>query len=439
MAIKNKLSNIWSEVLSILKKEMDDHHYSTWVNAARPLAYHDGTLVIGTLNDFTRDWMETRFSAIIRSRLEAKLGHAVSLRFVNSLDTENFYITRGIGSSPFLNPKYTFDSFVIGNSNRFAHAAALAVSEAPARAYNPLFIYGGVGLGKTHLMQAIGHFALQNSRTCKVVYASSETFTNDLVIAIREDKNVEFRNKYRMVDVLLIDDIQFVAGKERTQEEFFHTFNALYEANKQIVISSDRPPKEISTLEERLRSRFEWGLLADIQPPDLETRVAILSKKANSESYNFPDDVLLFIASKVKSNIRELEGALLRVVAYTSLNQKEINMESAQDALKDILTADHPRNITIPMIQKAVAQVFDIKLEDFKVRRRTNDIAFPRQVAMYLCRELSDISLTKIGEEFGGRDHTTVMHAYDRIKEEMTGDDVLEAKVNEVVKILHSS
>ncbi len=439
MVIRTKVSDIWSQVLEILKRELDEHNYSTWVSAARPLAFHDGTLVIGTLNDFTRDWLETRFSALIRSHLEARLNHNISLRFVSSFDMENFAITKDIEAIPILNPKYTFDSFVVGNSNRFAHAAALAVSESPAKAYNPLFIYGGVGLGKTHLMQAIGHFVLKNNRSIKVVYASSETFTNDVVIAIREDKTVELRNKYRLVDILLIDDIQFVAGKERTQEEFFHTFNSLYEANKQIIISSDRPPKEIPTLEERLRSRFEWGLQADIQPPDIETRVAILSKKARNESYNFPDDVLLFIATKIKSNIRELEGALLRVIAYTTVQQSEINLDSAQEALKDILPNGHPRNITIQMVQKAVAQRFHLKMDDFKARRRTNDVAFPRQVAMYLARELVDSSLTKIGEEFGGRDHTTVMHACDRIKEEMAKNENLEVKINEIIKNLQSS
>jgi chromosomal replication initiator protein len=313
------------------------------------------------------------------------------------------------------------------------------VANAPAMAYNPLFIYGGVGLGKTHLMQAIGHLILQNNKTSKVFYVSSETFTNDVVIAIREDKTVELRNKYRLVDVLLIDDIQFVAGKERTQEELFHTFNPLHEANKQIVISSDRPPKEISNLEERLRSRFEWGLLADIQAPDLETRIAILSKKANNESYNFPSEVLTFIASKIKSNIRELEGALLRVIAYARLHQKPLTMETTEDALKDIFTSIIPHNITILMVQKAVSHVFDLKLEDFKARRRTNDVAFPRQVAMYLSRELTDTSLTKIGDEFGGRDHTTVMHACDRIKEELTINNGVKTKIDEVIKILHSS
>jgi chromosomal replication initiator protein len=394
--------------------------------------------VIGTLDEFTREWMESRFSNLIRSYLEDKLKRAIFLRFVNSLDTENFAITRDIEDIPVFNPKYTFDSFVIGSSNRFAHAASSAVADNPGRAYNPLFLYGGVGLGKTHLMQAIGHSILLNFKSLKVAYVTSEMFTNDVVIAIREHKNVDLRNKYRTVDILLIDDIQFVAGKESTQEEFFHTFNTLYEANKQIVISSDRPPKEFSTLEERLRSRFEWGLVADIQPPDLETRVAILSKKAKNESYNIPDDVFLFIASKIKSNIRELEGALLQVVARTSLSHRPINMETAQESLKEILSSDHPRNITIQMVQKAVAQVFNLKMDDFKARRRTNDIAFPRQVAMYLSREFADSSLTKIGNEFGGRDHTTVMHACDRIKEELAINRNVKEKIDDVIKILHS-
>ncbi len=438
-AIKNRLADIWPEVLSVLKKELDGHTYSIWFSDARPLAYHDGTLVISAPDDFTQAWLESRFTALIRSHLEPKLKRAISLRFVNSQDAENFSISREIEAAPHLNPKYTFDSFVVGSSNRFAHAASFAVADAPARAYNPLFVYGGVGLGKTHLLQAVGHFILNNNDSSNVVYVTSETFTNDMVIAIRENKNVEFRNKYRTVDILLIDDIQFLSGKEGTQEEFFHTFNTLYEANKQIVISSDRPPKDFSTLEERLRSRFEWGLLVDIQPPDLETRVAILSKKAKNESYNFPDDVLIFIASKIKSNIRELEGALLQVIAYSTLNQKPINMETTQDALKEILSFNRPHRITIPLIQKAVSQAYNLKIEDFKARRRTNDVAFPRQVAMYLSRELADASLTKIGDEFGGRDHTTVMHACDRIKEEMSIKNELKEKIDEIVKILHSS
>ncbi len=317
--------------------------------------------------------------------------------------------------STMLNPKYTFDSFVIGNSNRFAHAASLAVAESPAKAYNPLFIYGGVGLGKTHLMHAIGHYILHNNPKSQVVYVSSEKFTNELINSIKDDKNVEFRNKYRNIDILLVDDIQFIAGKERTQEEFFHTFNALYEANKQIIISSDRPPKEIPTLEDRLRSRFEWGLIADIQAPDFETRMAILKKKADVEKLNIPNEVMVYIATKIKSNIRELEGALIRIVAFSSLTNKEISVDLASEALKDIISSKQTRQVTIDIIQEVVANYYNLKIEELKSARRTRNIAFPRQIAMYLSRKLTDMSLPKIGEEFGGRDHTTVIHAYEKI------------------------
>lgn len=439
--IKHKLSDIWQQVLKILEDALDEHSLATWSKAARPLAYHDGTLVITTMDEFTRNWLETRYSALIRSRLEAQLHHPVALRFVTT-GTEEDLLGLGAGrngeATPNLNPKYTFDTFVVGNSNRLAHAASLAVAEAPSKAYNPLFIYGGVGLGKTHLMHAIGHYVLKNNSGFRVVYASSETFTNELINAIRDDKTVEFRNKYRTIDVLLIDDIQFLAGKERTQEEFFHTFNALHEANKQIVISSDRAPKEIPTLEDRLRSRFEWGLLADIQPPDLETRIAILRKKAQLEKFSLPDDVLLFIATNIKSNIRELEGALARIIAYASLQQREINLDLTSEALKDILLGNRPPNVTVPMIQKAVAQYFNLRVEDFKARRRTRSVAFPRQIAMYLARELTDISLPKIGEEFGGRDHTTVLHAHEKIKEEIKKDTNLELVINELIKTLQT-
>lgn len=434
-----RLSDIWQEVLKILEDELDEQSFKTWINAAQPLAYHDGTLVITTLNDFTRDWFETRFSALLRSHLESKLNQNVTFRFITANGKDSFILTRDGESIPSLNPRYTFDTFVIGNSNRLAHAASRAVAEAPSRAYNPLFIYGGVGLGKTHLMHAIGHYVLDNKKSYRVVYVSSETFTNELINAIRDDKAVDFRNKYRTMDILLIDDIQFLAGKERTQEEFFHTFNALYEANKQIIISSDRAPKEIPTLEDRLRSRFEWGLLADIQPPDLETRVAILRKKAQLENYVLPDDVLLFIATKIKSNIRELEGALLRIIAYASLNQKEINLDCANEALKDVLLGDRPHHITIPMIQKVVAHYFNLKIEDFKTRRRTQNVAFPRQIAMYLARELTDASLPKVGQEFGGRDHTTVMHAYEKIKTEIANNAELDATIKDIIKQLQAT
>jgi chromosomal replication initiator protein len=321
---------------------------------------------------------------------------------------------------------------VVGDSNRFAHAASLAVAEAPARAYNPLFIYGGVGLGKTHLMQAIGHFVMENNPYYKVVYVSSEKFTNELINAIQKNKTAGFRAKYRTVDLLLVDDIQFLAGKESTQEEFFHTFNALHEASKQIVISSDRPPKEIPTLEDRLRSRFEWGLITDIQAPDLETRIAILQKKATAEGWKLPNDVLAYIANLINSNIRELEGALIRVIAYSSLTKREITIDLAEEVLRDIISTQQATRITIPLIQQAVAEYFNLTVEDLKSKRRTQNIALPRQIAMYLSRELTESSLPKIGDEFGGRDHTTVMHGCDRIKEFMGTDP----KVNQAIKDL---
>jgi chromosomal replication initiator protein len=324
-----------------------------------------------------------------------------------------------------LNPRYTFDSFVIGSGNRFAHAASLAVAEAPAKAYNPLFLYGGVGLGKTHLMHAIGHFVLQHNPAAKVLYISSEKFTNEFINAIRDNRGESFRNKYRNIDVLLIDDIQFLAGKEQTQEEFFHTFNALHEERKQIIISSDRQPKEIPTLEERLRSRFEWGLITDIQPPDLETRIAILRKKARSENLEIPNEAMAYIASQIDSNIRELEGALIRVVAYSSLINEDISVALAADALKDIVPHNRPRAITIHDIQQKVGEFYGMRLEDFKARKRTKAVAFPRQVAMYLSRELTDFSLPKIGEAYGGRDHTTVIHAYEKISAQLKIDQEL--------------
>ena len=331
-----------------------------------------------------------------------------------------------------LNPRYVFNSFVVGNSNRMAHAAALAVAEAPARAYNPLFLYGGVGLGKTHLMHSIAHYILEQNPSAKVLYASSEKFTNELINSIRDDKNEAFRNKYRNIDVLLIDDIQFIAGKERTQEEFFHTFNTLHEANKQIIISSDRPPKEIETLEDRLRSRFEWGLIADIQSPDLETRIAILRKKAELESLSVPEDVLLFIAKTVVSNIRELEGALNRILAFSSLANRPITVELANEALKDLISKDKPKIITADYIQEIVADYFHLKVDELKSAKRTRNIAYPRQIAMYLCRKLTDLSLPKIGEKFGGRDHTTIIHGFEKISKDLTKDMELSQIITEL-------
>lgn len=410
------------------------------------------TIIISVPNSFTQDILEKRYKDLVINSIEAACSKTYNLDFViaseiqeaeeknetnkNTNKNDGIAVTVNDEMSSTLNPKYTFDSFVIGNSNRFAHAASLAVAESPAKAYNPLFIYGGVGLGKTHLMHAIGHYILQNNPNAKVVYVSSEKFTNELINAIKDDKNEEFRTKYRSVDVLLIDDIQFIAGKERTQEEFFHTFNTLHEANKQIILSSDRPPKEIPTLEDRLRSRFEWGLIADIQAPDFETRMAILKKKADVEKLNVPNEVMVYIATKIKSNIRELEGALIRIVAYSSLTNREITVDLATEALKDIISNKQNKSITIDLIQDVVAAYFNLRVEDLKSQRRTRNVAYPRQIAMYLSRKLTDMSLPKIGEEFGGRDHTTVIHAYEKISESLNKDESLEHTINDITKKL---
>lgn len=421
-----QLSDLWQKTLELLKNELTEISFNTWIKTIEPLSMNISTINLGVPAEFNKGILESRYSTLIKNaikQISAKEyiisfvipGQEDNKKFSTQPETNN---SEGISNS-LLNPKYTFDTFVIGNSNRFAHAASLAVAESPAKAYNPLFIYGGVGLGKTHLMHAIGHYILSQNPSFKVLYVSSEKFTNELINSIKDDRNEEFRYKYRNIDVLLIDDVQFIAGKERTQEEFFHTFNALYEANKQIILSSDRPPREITTLEERLRSRFEWGLQADIQTPDLETRIAILRKKAQLENLDVPNEVMVFIADKIASNIRELEGALNRVIAFTSLTENTITVELAAEALKDILSANKVRVINCAVIQDAVARYFDMKLDEFKQKKRNRDVAFPRQIAMYLCREMTDMSLPKIGDEFGGRDHTTVIHAIDKISKEI--------------------
>lgn len=422
----DNINEIWSQALEIIREEITEVSFNTWVKPLEPGKIINNQFYLIVQTDFYKDILINRYSSLIKN----------AVKQVTTVTYEIIFIVPGVDdialeeekvvkkepeafSTSTLNPKYVFEEFVIGNSNRFAHAASLAVAESPAKAYNPLFIYGGVGLGKTHLMHAIGHYILEQNRDAKVVYVSSEKFTNELINSIKDDKNVEFRNRYRNVDVLLVDDIQFIAGKERTQEEFFHTFNALHEANKQIIISSDRPPKEIPTLEERLRSRFEWGLTTDIQAPDFETRIAILRKKAESENYQVNNEVFDFIARKIKSNIRELEGALTRVTAYSSLTNKEVSVELAHEALKDIISSNRPKQVNIDMIKDVVSQHFNIQIADFDSKRRTRSITYPRQVAMYLCRELTDLSLPKIGEGFGGRDHTTVIHAYDKISNDI--------------------
>ncbi|GAA0127046.1 chromosomal replication initiator protein DnaA [Clostridium senegalense] len=441
-----QVKELWEKTLIILKEELTEVSFNTWIKSIEPISLENIALKLGVPNNFTKDILENRYKDLIINSIKSVSNKTYNVEFFvvseEALEKESSKkeeITQrrlmvNDEMSAILNPKYTFDSFVIGNSNRFAHAASLAVAESPAKAYNPLFIYGGVGLGKTHLMHAIGHYIQDVNPKSKVVYVSSEKFTNELINSIKDDKNVEFRNKYRNIDVLLIDDIQFIAGKERTQEEFFHTFNALHEANKQIILSSDRPPKEIPTLEDRLRSRFEWGLIADIQPPDFETRIAILKKKADVESLDIPNDVMVYIATQIKSNIRELEGALIRIVAYSSLTNREINVDLATEALKDIISSKNARQITIELIQDIVSSYYNLKIEDFKSSRRTRNVAFPRQIAMYLSRKLTDMSLPKIGEEFGGRDHTTVIHAYEKISQALKKDENLQSSVSDLTK-----
>ncbi|HEY8417548.1 MAG TPA: chromosomal replication initiator protein DnaA [Limnochordales bacterium] len=483
------LTPIWSEAVNRLAYHLDDKSFAALLHQARPLSLDGGRLVVQMPNAFTRDWVHFRYRAALQAALREVSGTEWDLHFVTPEGVPPADVIHagavppvgfpqaavppvpgaavpmapGAGSAAAvgnghrpripapparpapaprfepaddhqipLNPRYTFDSFVVGPSNRFAHAACLAVAEAPAEAYNPLFIYGGVGLGKTHLMQAIA----QHSRTYyshrRVVYVSSETFTNELIMALQHKAMAAFRAKYRSVDILLIDDIQFIAGKESTQEEFFHTFNALFEVNKQIVISSDRPPREIPHLEERLRSRFEWGLAADIQPPDFETRTAIIRKKAADEGLNVPQDVLLYIAQQAQSNIRELEGALTRVVAYARAIGRPITVELAAEALKDLLAAQHPQPISIATVQQCVARYFGLRPADLIGKTRSRNVAFPRQIAMYLARILTDASLPAIGEEFGGRDHTTVLHACEKIKAQLATDPSLAATLKEL-------
>lgn len=446
------IQDLWDMTLEKIEEKISKPSFDTWLKNTKADSLKEDTLTVMAPNEFARDWLEGRYTSLINDILLEITGANLSTKFIipDSQEPEDTAIQtqkkvpagNNNGTSDqtktMLNSKYTFDTFVIGSGNRFAHAASLAVAEAPAKAYNPLFIYGGVGLGKTHLMHAIGHYVRDHSPEANVVYLSSEKFTNEFINAIMDNKATQFRNKYRNIDILLIDDIQFIAGKESTQEEFFHTFNALHEDNKQIIISSDRPPKEIPTLEDRLRSRFEWGLITDITPPDLETRIAILSKKAKAEGLDIPNEVMLYIANQIDTNIRELEGALIRVVAYSSLVNQDIDASLAADALKDIIPNNKPRTITIHGIQQAVGEKYKVKLEDFAAKKRTKSIAFPRQIAMYLSRELTDFSLPKIGEEFGGRDHTTVIHAHEKIVKQMESDTLLHREIEELKEQLKS-
>ncbi|WP_303871457.1 chromosomal replication initiator protein DnaA [Acetobacterium wieringae] len=424
---------IWDAALEIIKPDISPTSFNTWFLKIKPINYVNNTYYFLSENEFEKGILESRHIPLITNALAEVTGKTGQVKIV--LKEEDAMIPQNDASHQIsitavdekisnyqnnsMNPKYTFDSFVIGENNRFAHAACVAVSEAPSERYNPLFIYGGVGLGKTHLMQAIGHYILSYAPHKKVVYVSCEKFTNDFIDAIQNKTNISFRNKYRSADILLIDDIQFLAKKEGTQEEFFHTFNTLHQENKQIVISSDRPPKEIPTLEERLRSRFESGLITDIYAPNFETRIAIIRKKAESFNDEIPNEVLSFIADSIHSNIRELEGALTTVFAYSKLHKVPINLESAKNALKDIFRKKEDIVITGEYIKEVTAKYFNITVEDMNSKKRTRSIALPRQVAMYITREITDLSLPRIGEEFGGRDHSTVIHACQKIAEEM--------------------
>ena len=419
--------SLWTEVSRRLQESLNETTYRTWFADVGGDDLTDSAFTLAVPNNFTRDWIEGHFLHLIRTSAR----EATGLELGVELAVRPEAIPREPAQRPQeqsrvidgMKPKYSFDSFVIGSSNRFAHAAALAVAEAPAQAYNPLFIYGGTGLGKTHLLQAIGQYVGEHTGELSVRYVTSETFMNDFINSLRDKRIEGFKGRYRTYDVLLIDDIQFLEHKERIQEEFFHTFNTLYEAGRQIVISSDRPPRELSTLEHRLRSRFEWGLITDIQPPDLETRIAILRKKVKTESIHIPDSQLLtFIASRVSTNIRELEGALTRVVAFASLTGRPMTVELAQDVLRDVFPVGEAREVSIDRIQETVSERFGVSRDELCGDKRSQNIVYPRQVAMYLSRELTDSSLPKIGREFGGRDHTTVIHATSKIARLMRED-----------------
>jgi chromosomal replication initiator protein len=426
--------NLWDEVLAKVEGKVNRHSFATWFRPTNYLALQGSSLLIGVPNAQFKDWLTKNYQGVLTEAL-VDLGHKeVQVVFEEAADAAEPAAPaapeREVSS---LNPKYTFDSFVVGSSNQFAHAAARAVAEIPSKSYNPLFIYGGVGLGKTHLMHAIGHYIQARQKRLILVYMSADRFINEMINAIRFDRLPSFRQKYRSMDVLLVDDIQFIAGKDRTQEEFFHIFNALHDGQKQIVISSDCPPRQIPTLEERLHSRFEWGLIADIQPPDIETKVAILRKKAEAERVEIPENVSLFIASKVRTNIRELEGSLIRLIAYASLTGRDIDLTLAQETLKDLLhTEDKP--ITIEMIQKFVADHFNVKLTDLKAKNNAKSVAEPRQIAMYLTKALTKASLPEIGKEFGGKHHSTVIHSVRKIDGLRKRDPEFDRLINSFVQ-----
>jgi chromosomal replication initiator protein len=428
--------NLWDEVLAKVEAKVNRHSFATWFRPTTFQTLQGSRLMVQVPNPQFKDWLERNYQGIIGESLHDLGRGDVQVIF----ECESMpppvgepAAERVATSSTALNPKYTFESFVVGASNQFAHAAARAVAEIPSKSYNPLFLYGGVGLGKTHLMHAIGHYIQARNRHLNLVYISSDRFINEMINAIRFDRLPAFRQKYRAMDVLLVDDIQFIAGKDRTQEEFFHIFNALHDAQKQIVISSDCPPRQIPTLEERLHSRFEWGLIADIQAPDIETKVAILRKKAEAERVEIPENVALFIASKVRTNIRELEGSLIRLIAFASLTGRDIDLTLAQEILRDLLhTEDKP--ITIEMIQKFVADQFGVKITELKAKNNSKTVAEPRQIAMYLIKTLTAASLPEIGKAFGGKHHSTVIHSVRKIDTLRKRDPDFDRRINSFVQ-----
>jgi chromosomal replication initiator protein len=442
------VENLWESLLSDLKPRMNAESFDLWFRPIKPLTVENGQLVLQVPNAFFADWLRDHYQTLLEQLIKERSGEPVALTF-QPLHNAEEAASPALPAPPLprlampelppivtqLNPRYTFDSFVVGHSNRFAQAASQAVAKDPGKAYNPLFLYGGVGLGKTHLMHAIGQLICNANPQARVLYITSEKFINEFIDSLRFEKMHQFRQLYRSLDCLLIDDIQFFVNKESSQEEFFYTFNTLYDSRKQIVITSDRPPKEIPTLQERLITRFEWGVVADIQAPELETRIAILREKAEAEHLFVPDDVILFLASHIRSNIRELEGSLIRVVAHASLTAVPLTVDSARQTLKDVLAKEEAAApISVEKIQEVVAAHYHVQIEDMRSKRRTDAIAFPRQIGMYLARTLTDMSTTQIGEVFGGKDHTTVMHATNKVKARLESDPFFTALINKLIQ-----
>ena len=443
-----KIEEAWSKTIEAIEGKVGSQTFDLWFRPLKLLRLQDEEIILEVPNKFFKEWIEDHYPGLISETVENIVKKPIPVKFEILKRREEKAIrkketldenrraklaSRGI----YLSPKFVFETFVVGASNQFAHAASRAVADSPGKAYNPLFIYGGVGLGKTHLMNAIGNAIIDKQPGMKLLYAPAEQFTNEFVYSMRNDKMDEFKAKYRGLDVLIIDDIQFIAGKSGTQEELFHTFNALYDSHKQIVFSSDRPPKDISPITERLRSRFGMGLIADIQIPDVETKMAILGKKSEMEGIVLPEDVSFFLASKIRSNIRDLEACMIRLGAHSSLTGKTISIEMAKDVLKDLIH-DEERALTVDFIQKTVCEYYGLKVQDIKAKKRTRDIAFPRQVAMYLCKVLTGASLSEIGKGFGGKDHSTVIHACKLIEKKMKEDEEFDKKVDYLMKKIKS-